>query len=93
MVGKSARRRCLDANLLHPARSVGPRTLVVANVVYTELLDALAACGADADGCAAAGKRPVPCMECDSDGDVDMEAGIATASSVEERPQRRRRRD
>ena len=40
-----------DANLLHPASSVGLRTLawtlVVANVVNTELLDALAACGAD----------------------------------------------
>ena len=81
-----------DANLLRPVRSVGPRTLVVANVVYTELLDALAACGADADSCAAAGKRPAPCTECDCDGDVDMDVGIATASSVEERSQRRRRR-
>ena len=73
-----------DANLLHPARSGRPRTLVVANVVYTELLAALAACGADAGPSCA--KRWAPCPECDGDGDVEMDA------APEELPARRQRR-
>jgi hypothetical protein len=42
-----------------------PRTLVVANVVYTELLDALAACGGDDEPAPSRrGKRPAPPVVC-----------------------------
>ena len=72
--------------------SRAPRTLVVANVVYTELLDALAACAAPPSR--SAGKRPAlslptrahrarymdACGVCDD----EMDVGLSLLRSNEE---------